>query len=212
MDASSLLSTPVPSYFVLGPLVILLVGLVVLVFRKGSVSPIAPEDKAAQVVSPAIPQVTPQVTSNATPPVVTPPQAPATISSFVPTSAPAPIAPPVAAPNLSVPIPNISQPAPTQVDVPHVASAQAKPPEVVGVASTVEAAPIAIPITAPIAAVTPLQTVESIPAQVQAQVEPQQTNSWKPLVQEVPSPAQSPSAQVIAPATPILQDEAPIRA
>lgn len=208
MDASSLLSAPVPSYFVLGPLVILLVGLVVLVFRKGSVSPITPEDKASQIT----PQVAPQETLNTTPVSVASSQAPATISSFVPTPTPAPIAPPVAAPTLSVPIPNISQPAPTQVDVPHVASAQAKPPEVVGVASTVEAAPIAIPITAPIAAVTPLQTVESIPAQVQAQVEPQQTNSWKPLVQEVPSPAQSPSAQVIAPATPILQDEAPIRA
>ena len=102
MDISSLLSlltTSVPSYFVLGPLVVILISLVVLAAKRAS----------PHIDTPVVPSVAP-----ATPTPVIP------VSTPTPVVAPAPVVMPVTppVPPVAVPITKVATPAPVVAQAP----------------------------------------------------------------------------------------------
>ena len=112
MDISSLLSTSIPAYFILGPLVLMVITFVVLAARKASpivpqtaTVPVAPGMAATPVAPvPAIQtQVTPtpvqSISLQPTPtPIPTPAPAPISVPTPTPVEQPAPIPAPAPAP------------------------------------------------------------------------------------------------------------------
>ena len=187
MDISSLLSSSVPSYFVLGPLVILLIGLVVMAAHKAS-----PSAGIVQAVMPPVAQVTPQVSVQVPPaPTYIPPhpiqnpsvtQIPVTQIASVNTAPLQPVVPPVAV--ASVPITVVA----AALDTPPVQVVETV------VTPPTEPTPPLVPQEVVQAQVVPRQDIVppthmSAPPMPESLASVPPISSWKPLATTTPQPA-----------------------
>ena len=168
MDISSLLSTSIPAYFVIGPLVLMVITFVVLAARKAS--PVTPQ-------APVIP------TQTQTPPVMSTPVAQDSITSMPsPSPSPTPVA--------SVPVQLVpEQVSPILVpEIKEMSSIPVEPPTPQVVPILVVEAPIVVPIPITVAPsapsiepvvvttpVAPTPTPVSVPTGVIPPI-----SSWKP--------------------------------
>ncbi len=147
MDIVSLLTTSIPAYFVLGPLVVVLIILITLVTKSGSPQVVAPLS-VAQPVPTTIPQ--PEVAPTMTAPIVTTPIAEPVVTE-------APLA-------QSAPAPSVAP-----ANIPPISSWKPAAPTPIVEEAPVEVAPVEQPAAAEIAAVNP---VESVPGMAEQSVAP----------------------------------------
>lgn len=212
MDFASLLSSQIPAYFVLGPLVVIVITLVALAARKAS--PVIVASSAGASVVPVIPSTQAPIIDQAfpSPIVATTPSAVSSIEESISTQAATPlpisVTTPVAVPEpVAVPQP-VTIPQPEIVPVPETVSVEVTSPvyassgvvelpshEMSSVASVV--APIVLPTTPPPPSIVQVSSsvstsipssqnesvVEILNAQVVSTPAVPPVSSWKPIEQ-----------------------------